>query len=373
MNVYSLLSFYQLNSTKITISLCFFIFISVVIALSKYKKMPSLAAYAPSLSISLGVFFTFFGLAISLVAASYGGIQDQYSALVGGLSVAFWTSVAGIGISIFAKLILTSKKSTDSPINELQSQLRFVRNEISGIGEHITHHVTEKIITSLHTYSVELDRVFDKSVQLLKDRQNQHLNNIDALNSSLSTLLEKYQLMTDQSQAALQVIQNTVKSIDEISAINLDTISQTKEMSKQIETSISSVSDLQPEARAVFSSIDKMNESLLNTHKKIDHTFTETTVQFESDLQKMKNNIVSDMARIEDLGQKRIADNLSELDAVVKDSLNKILEYFGESMMTLAKKNMKTVAETLSHIDTANTALKNKMEEQIDEQGEVVN
>ena len=353
MNINVIFSFYQDNAPIVTTFLCVVTVVFVFYLLSKHKSSPALASHAPSLSVSLGVFFTFFGLALSLVAASKSGIRDQYSALVGGLSIAFWTSVTGIGVSIFAKLFLVSKKEASSPIKDLHKQIQAVKNEVSGIGDHINTQVTQKLITSLGQYSDSLDIVLERSSKKLGERHENHVTNIDALNSITSSLIEKNTLLANQSHSSFLAIQDVMQNISELSSINHNIISQTEKLTKHVELSLESISKLSPEARSVFASIDKMNVSLLHTQEKIKTTVDECSEQFEKDVHKIKNNIVSDLARISDLNNKKIENNLEELDAVVRDALDKILNFYGEGMVVLAKKNMVTVAETLSLLESS--------------------
>ena len=95
------------NITILICSLIFIAFISSLVTLKKGKAR-EYVAYTPALLTSLGIFGTFTGIVIGLMAFDANNIDGSIEGLLSGLKSAFITSLVGIILSIVFKVLQTS-------------------------------------------------------------------------------------------------------------------------------------------------------------------------------------------------------------------------------------------------------------------------
>jgi hypothetical protein len=73
--------------------------------LCKHNPTSNSIAAVPSLLTSGGVLFTFFGIAIGLIDFNPNDLNNSISTLLGGLKLAFWSSIFGMALSMLFKII----------------------------------------------------------------------------------------------------------------------------------------------------------------------------------------------------------------------------------------------------------------------------
>lgn len=97
-------------ASSLTIIVCSFIVIAFFIAVrnSKAGKSNEFVSYTPALLTSLGIFGTFAGIVIGLMAFDATNIDGSIEGLLNGLKTAFLTSLVGILLSIIFKVLQTS-------------------------------------------------------------------------------------------------------------------------------------------------------------------------------------------------------------------------------------------------------------------------
>ena len=86
-----------------------FTVIAVLIILSFFayylsKFTPDNAVYSPTILTTLGIFFTFFGIALGLWNFDSKNIEASIPSLLASLRTAFWASVVGVGGAVVIKL-----------------------------------------------------------------------------------------------------------------------------------------------------------------------------------------------------------------------------------------------------------------------------
>jgi hypothetical protein len=89
---------------------CWAIIISFIlgVVLSKTGNAPTFVSHTPALLTSLGIFGTFTGIVIGLIAFDENDIDKSITALLAGLETAFITSLVGILMSIIFKGLQSS-------------------------------------------------------------------------------------------------------------------------------------------------------------------------------------------------------------------------------------------------------------------------
>jgi chromosome segregation ATPase len=97
-------------ANSLTVVVCVAIFIAFLFALwaLKNKRANDFVSYTPALLTSLGIFGTFAGIVVGLMAFNANDIDGSIEGLLNGLKTAFFTSLVGIILSILFKVIQTS-------------------------------------------------------------------------------------------------------------------------------------------------------------------------------------------------------------------------------------------------------------------------
>ena len=75
------------------------------IILSVFRKLERVRDFLPSLSVSCGIFGTFWGIFIGLSGFDTAHISESIPTLLEGMKTAFFTSLIGMSVSLFLKFI----------------------------------------------------------------------------------------------------------------------------------------------------------------------------------------------------------------------------------------------------------------------------
>lgn len=94
-------------ASSLTVAICFTLLVVFIIALWGPKKLKSaeFTSYTPALLTSLGIFGTFAGIVVGLMAFDVNNIDGSIQGLLSGLKTAFFTSLVGIFLSIAFKVL----------------------------------------------------------------------------------------------------------------------------------------------------------------------------------------------------------------------------------------------------------------------------
>jgi len=209
----------------------FCVFIIVFIWACYRSKNVELSNSTPSLSISLGIFFTFFGIAFSLSnIEANSSSADAFTDLLLGLKTAFWTSVFGLFVSIVCKFNLARKAKNFDPHNEINEQTRKIVNAITTSSQ-----------TSVKILSDNLVTEFKETSSTFQSDINETMN---SFNTSISKMMEQSDSLCKKSNTTLK---NSIEAIDYISiksGDNLQRVHQfTKAMLEQLDVLMLKVND----------------------------------------------------------------------------------------------------------------------------------
>jgi hypothetical protein len=332
-----------------TIIFCVFI---IYYSIKLLRKGSEQANIVPGLAVSLGIFFTFLGLAMSLIAASGGGIDTQYNMLVGGLSTAFWTSVVGIGVSIASKVYL-AKQVDLSPLSGIENEVKKVRHEIHGLGEDINEKLTKGIHNVIDNYMVKLANSLDRSQANINNNNTVFQDSLKKLNDGIQGTLGSLSTSTNEFSKSMNQMASVSKGIHEnLESSHLIIASQHNWMN-EIKRAMGSISEMAPEAKSVFQGIVKVNEQADNLTSRIEKVFDEKQVVFSKDLEKVTDNILKGVASIDTEYQKIISTQLVNLDKTLHKSLGTTMEVYGEGMVEMLKKKLEIIAVITDKLDKA--------------------
>ena len=93
-----------MNVAPLPIETLLFLLIVAGLTIRFHEILRKTTAYGPTILTTIGIFATFFGIAVGLAKFDQANIQASVPALLGGLKTAFWASVAGVGGALTIKL-----------------------------------------------------------------------------------------------------------------------------------------------------------------------------------------------------------------------------------------------------------------------------
>jgi chromosome segregation ATPase len=147
-----------------------------------YKFTPDNAVYSPTILTTLGIFFTFLGIAIGLLGFDSNNIEKSIPSLLASLRTAFWASVFGVGGAVIIKLrhffyMQNSSKEVSITPNDMLQELRDINNSIKGkdnsdlvkaletftksIGNNISTNIAEQITSFKEENKKQFDRLIE--------------------------------------------------------------------------------------------------------------------------------------------------------------------------------------------------------------------
>lgn len=157
----------------IIVSFCFYYLI---------KFTPSNAVYSPTILTTLGIFFTFLGIALGLLSFDSNNIEASIPSLLSSLRTAFWASVVGVGGAVIIKLkhfnhMQNSPKDPEVTPNQMLLELQNIDNSVKGkdnndiinalekfsnsIGNNISNNISEQVTLFKEENKKQFDRLIE--------------------------------------------------------------------------------------------------------------------------------------------------------------------------------------------------------------------
>ncbi|MDA0116880.1 hypothetical protein [Vibrio sp. T11.5] len=191
----------DLNYVMLCISLAvlFIGFIWGVFLVNK-ESSSNVVVTVPGLLTSGGVFFTFFGIALGLYDFDPDNLNSSISTLLSGLTLAFWSSIAGMGFSMLFKIRYLPKyysRQSQLTADDMQNVL------CSQLSESKAHHQSsQKLLSELVSEMQQLRAYSSQEHAQSQESFNQLTNEINQFAASVS------------SQASQQIAESLQSSIE---------------------------------------------------------------------------------------------------------------------------------------------------------------
>lgn len=166
------------------------------------------SVYSPTILTTLGIFFTFCGIALGLLGFDSNNIEDSIPTLLSSLKTAFWASVIGIGGAVIIKLkhfnlIQKIPKQRDITPNEMLLELQNINNSVKStdhsdiinalenfskmIGDNISTSIADQVTLFKEENKKQFDRLIEVQENALDQiREGATAALIDALREVLS-------------------------------------------------------------------------------------------------------------------------------------------------------------------------------------------
>jgi len=361
-----------LNQNMKTISkiLAILVLLSPFILKSKFGK-----GHIASLTITIGIFGTFFGVFIGLLNFNPEDITASIPKLINGLQTAFITSIAGllanlilrIAPSIYGFKEEVKGKKSDDIVEQMVESLNRVANSISGDGDSTMVTQLQKIRTtnsdgfdtmnkSFEDFAEKMvadnaQSLIDALTQVMEDFNTkineQFGENFKRLNEAVGSMVEWQKEYKTHVETLTSQFTNVTKNIEQIdkslksTAESNDTIFETNEILREIisdfSITVKSFAEIGDKAKKSFPIIEENMTKLTETSNNfVRDSMADIKTNYDTFSTTQRQLMENYKANIE----KMIADNadrIKNLDAELGQELNKSLESLGSQLTSLSQ------------------------------------
>ena len=343
------------------------------------KPNSNFPAHCSSWLVSLGITFTFLGIAAALV--SFDTVNRDISKLLGSLKFAFITSAVGLALSIVFKFISfrfpkqaiseeVSAKDIHSSLEKINQSTLEVKKAIDGDGE-----------TSLFTQIGNLRNDFRDFAREVKQEGSKAL--IEALKEVIQDFNAKIgEQFGENFQHLNQAIENLLEWQKEYKLQITELIEQFKENQQGIQKVEESIENIEQSTSNIPSYLDSINEVFQKTNARVEELYSglsslaEIKKQAEElipeiksnflDLTKEFNNYITlQLEKIEN-----IHNSFSSKNETILENINKEVENSTNSInkiqLSISNDLKKSVEETQGILNDSIQKLDKSMQEEIE-------
>ncbi|MBP1947157.1 MotA/TolQ/ExbB proton channel family protein [Virgibacillus litoralis] len=282
-----------------------------------------------SIFILIGVLGTFIGLTISLGSINATGSQlvENIAAVLSGIDVAFYTSIAGMGLSlimtVLIKIFNTEYMLTDIMLkveSNLDGQEQEGMSRLIEVSETINHSIQhlqetnqesltgiENAFSGFQEYTSGLQQSakdlakfneglssnlqeFQELFHHMKEVTDGFGESTKKLNDNFDSLFSYFKRMDGKNERMAKAFENTYEKVKEVSTAQMDTLNQFEESVVELKLFTSSIMEGQESIHAAFEKITQKNNDLAN---KMDAHNKEFKQVFGSDLSSKLAGIIS--------------------------------------------------------------------------------
>lgn len=339
-----------LQITALTVIAAIFV-IAIFGVKRKEGVLGQFSAIAPNTLTSVGIFFTFVGILISLSSFDVLDINNSIPQLLDGLKLAFLSSVAGLGSSVIFRFVQISNSKDESTgdigASELHDQLKelnantiAVRDALVGDGEASLSTQFGKLRNDFRDFADRMKEDGTEALvkaleEVIKDFNEkiseQFGENFKQLNEAVGALLkwqEEYKLQVEALTHAFKETQSGIQSVEETTAkipSHMESVENafnvTESRVEQLYEGVGSLNEMRESAKNAVpelqQSIDTMTSGLKNS--------------IESQLEVVRMQMM-DMKEAQSENSKEITTLTANLGEIVKSSLDQSEKNFSIQM-----------------------------------------
>ncbi|MDZ7848657.1 MAG: hypothetical protein U5L96_19030 [Owenweeksia sp.] len=358
------------NIDSISYGLGILILLSPLLLKQKFGK-----GHIASLTITIGIFGTFFGVFIGLLDFNPEDITASVPKLISGLQTAFVTSIAGLLANLILRIHPSlygfkeerTGKSSDDIAEQMIESLNRVANSISGDGESTMVTQLQKIRTTNSDGFDKMNKSFvdfadqmvadntqsliDALTQVMQDFNTkineQFGENFKQLNEAVGSMLEwqkeykkHVEVLTGQFSAvstSIGQIDDSLKSTAESNSTILETNELLREVVSDFSNTVKSFAELGDKAKDSFPIIEQNMTALTETSNKyVRDSLADIQSNYDSFSSTQTQLMESYRANIEKMISDN-ADRIKNLDNELGQELNKALESLGSQLTSLSQ------------------------------------
>lgn len=331
--------------------------------------------FVPALLTSSGVFGTFLGISVGLLEFSTAGasVQEITSAatnLLGGMKIAFWTSVLGLFASIIFTLRL--KWSTDKADSALRNTKKLLDDSVYSPSP------TELLMCLGGENQDELIKLQIKVAKESAEQQKQLGKTLEKMESSLGSLSSENlgevmgKAVAKSTQEYLAPAMNSIaEEISELKAIKKDngealvrTIFKTMrdEIVEPMSAQMNTVSE---NVLLTTDAINGLTGSLTETSEKLAKT-SEVMTQFQEDTMGKLQGFAQDLSSILGQFQTSVSETLTQVSSEITSSMSVAKEGMEDQRVAFkqsAEEAAKTFSDQNSQLEHIGIVAKDMMED----------
>lgn len=297
-----------------------------------HQKGEATRRQIPSISVAMGIFFTFVGLSWSLLNIEPGGIQKGTESLISGLSVSFITSVIGLFISVLYRIYFASKEKTALEKMESQAkQAQKVVNDFTKTMEEGINNTTSRILSEFNAnLSMALAKEL-KKIDTMTKQTHEQLANVD----------EQLRNSQKQSTEMLSHIESTVcQSVSTTTALSsalLKLESLTESYTQSIDIvglQVDQIAGLTPTANKAMETIVSINKNTEEGFNNVASRLEKMASNIETDTKKSVDNLRNNFANFDNDYKSLLSKKLAAIDETITEGFSVLPNEFKESLKT---------------------------------------
>jgi methyl-accepting chemotaxis protein len=332
--------------------LIFFVFLISSLGIGKKQGiLAQLAAIAPNTLTSIGIFFTFLGILISLSNFDVSDINQSIPRLLDGLKLAFFSSVVGLGASVgfrFAQAFVSREGSVGEvgaleihdQLKDLNMNTLAVRDALVGDGEASLSTQFGKLRNDFRDFADKMKEDGTEALvkaleEVIKDFNEkiseQFGENFKQLNEAVGALLkwqEEYRAQVEVLTQAFRETQTGIQNVEETTA-------RIPTHMEAVETAFTATETRVEQLYEGVGSLNEMRESAKNAvpelQQSIDAMTTGMRESVESQMEVMRGQI-TEMREAQSQTGQEIRELTANLGEVIKSSLDQSEQHFVTQM-----------------------------------------
>ena len=358
----------QIQLTNITEYLAFILtliaFLIIIVVLIKaikgIKSGTSLSRDATSVLTTIGIFFTFFGISIALFNFDPTNINESIPLLLGGLKVAFLSSVAGLGASLLYKYlkpryeIKTDEGKSEVSAEDLYAVLQSIDKTIDTGNKNIKDALTGDGDASLSTQFGKLRNDFRDFAEKVAEDGSQKL--IEALEQVIKDFNQK---ITEQFGENFKQLNEAVGALLVWQQEHKDHI---EKLTAAYEKTTESIQDINTSFKDIENSTAKIPASMENIEK----VFDSTNVRMQEMHEGLKS--LADMRQKAEESLPFIHDQITNMTDNLQQSVNKQTESIQQNIELMAKNDeeLKTFIKQMNEeIQNSHASIHSQIEKSV--------
>jgi len=327
----------------------------------------------------VGICGTFFGIVYALWSLDTMDIRGSLPKLLDGMSIAFISSLAGLGISILLRIYLEKKDSGNREEITLGTVVEILKSNnehLFTLTKAITNEEENPVVTQIQKLRLEMN---DKSSELINEfktfAETQAENNANSLIQALEEVMrdfnvkiseqfgDNFKRLNEAVGKMLEWQENYYKQIEFITN-QLDDNAKLMEKNREI---ITDVSEKYTDGMELSSKMENAIENLEMQRKSLEtdmERFSQLTVEagkvfpiIEDNIKRLTETLSENINKTTDnienivLSQK---ENLNDLTVSLKESVSKTSENI-EGIISSQEENIKDLTVSLSESITKST------------------
>lgn len=348
-------------ASTLTIIICSFLFAAFLFSLLAPRRFKSaeFVSYTPALLTSLGIFGTFAGIVVGLMAFDVNNIDGSIQGLLTGLKTAFFTSLVGILLSILFKVIQSAGFGKGNDVEEashatpeaILGAINQQRNSLDALVGAIGGESDGSILSQMKLLRGDLN----DSHKLALKSQQETAETLNKITEQLATQKESFEVFTDKlwikmqdfadmlSKSATETVIEALKQV--ITDFNNNLTEQFGENFKQLNEAVKELVVWQDNYKVQIADMTEQYklgvESISATEQSVAKISTESKVIPES---------MTNLKEVMEVNQHQLAELERHLDAF-KDIRDRAVEAVPE-IRKQVDETVKTIADSVEAAST---------------------